>query len=122
MKRFVCSCVLSASIGIPLVANSDLLEALRVNDEKAVASLLANGGDANSRSQQGVTALMQAALHASPQLMKFLLDHGADPNAHKALVHWAARRGPRTSQCSRNCWPRGLASRSGPIVAVPIAD
>jgi len=85
MKRFVCSCLLSASIGIPLAANSALLEALRVNDEKAVASLLANGGDANSRSQQGVTALMQAALHASPRVMKFLLDHGADPNAHNPL-------------------------------------
>src|SRR5215831_18728807 len=85
MKRFVCSCLLLASIGIPLAANSDLLEALRANDEKVVASLLANGGDANSRSQQGVTALMHAALHASPRAMKFLLDHGADPNARNPL-------------------------------------
>src|SRR5947209_3610218 len=94
MKRFIYSCLVSASIGIPLNGNTDLFEALRGNDERAVASLVPNAIDANSKNPQGVPALMQAALHASPQLMKRLLDRGADPDAQNQFgataLMWAA--------------------------------
>src|SRR6266567_4113741 len=94
MKRFIYGCLLSASIGIPLTGKTDLFEALRANDERAVASLVRNATDANSKNAQGVPALMQAALHASPQLMKLLLDRGADTDAQNQLgataLMWAA--------------------------------
>jgi ankyrin repeat protein len=77
--------MLSVGISIPLAGDTGLFEAIRANDERAVASLVGDGVDANSRNQQGATPLMQAALHASPGVMKLLLDHGADPNAHNLL-------------------------------------
>jgi ankyrin repeat protein len=86
--------MLSVGISIPLAGDTGLLEAIRANDERAMASLVGNGVEANSRNQQGATALMQAALHASPGVMNPLLDHGADPNAHNPLgataLMWAA--------------------------------
>jgi ankyrin repeat protein len=94
MKRIGLVCMLSVGISIPLASDTGLFEAIRANDERAVASLIDNGVDANSRNQQRATALMQAALHASPGVMKLLLDHGADPNAHNPLgataLMWAA--------------------------------
>jgi ankyrin repeat protein len=86
--------MLSAGAGITLAGDAGLFEAIRANDEKAVASLIHTTVDANSSNAQGVTALMQAALHAGPGVMKFLLDSGADPNAHNPLgataLMWAA--------------------------------
>ena len=94
MKRIGLVCVLSAGISIPLTGDTGIFEAIRANDERAVASLVGNAVDANSRIQQGATALMQAALLASPRVMKLLLDHGADPNAQNPLgataLMWAA--------------------------------
>jgi len=77
--------MLAVGITIPLAGDTSLFEAIRVNDERAVASLVGNGVDANSRNQQGTTALMYAALHASPRVMTLLLDHRAEPNAHNPL-------------------------------------
>jgi ankyrin repeat protein len=85
MKRIGLACILSIVTGLPLSCATDFFEAIRADDERAVMSLAGNGVDANSRNQQGATALMQAALHASPGVMKFLLDHGADPNAQNPL-------------------------------------
>src|SRR5260370_9201199 len=85
MKRIGLVCMLSVGISIPLAGDTGLFEAIRANDERAVASVVGDGVDANSRNQQGAPPLMQAALHASPGVMKLLLDHGADPNAHTLL-------------------------------------
>jgi ankyrin repeat protein len=94
MKRIHLVWMLAVGITTPLAGDTSLFEAIRVNDERAVASLVGNGVDANSRNQQGATALMQAALHASPRVMKLLLDRGADPNAQNPLgataLMWAA--------------------------------
>jgi ankyrin repeat protein len=94
MRRNGLVCVLLVSASIPLAGDTGLFEAVRANDERAVASLVGNAVDANARNQQGATALMQAALHASPSVMKLLLDRGADPNARNPLgataLMWAA--------------------------------
>ena len=94
MKRNALVCMVLVAVAIPLAGDSGLFEAIRANDERAVASLLGNGADAKSRNQQGATVLMHAALHAGPPVMKLLLDHGADPNARNPLgataLMWAA--------------------------------
>ena len=58
-----------------------LIEAVRKGDGTAASALLGNGADANARDRSGTTALMWAALDASPDTMKVLLEKGADVNA-----------------------------------------
>ena len=87
--------LLSVSVRVARgTGSADLFESIRSNDERAVGSLLNNGADANSKNQQGATALMHAALHAGPSVMKLLLNHGADPNARNPFgataLMWAA--------------------------------
>ena len=65
MKPIALAWMLSAGSGITLAGDTGLFEAIRANDEKAVASLVHTTADANSSNAQGVTALMQAALHVS---------------------------------------------------------
>ena len=58
-----------------------LIEAVRKGDGPAASALLGEGADANARDRSGTTALMWAALDASPDTMKVLLEKGADVNA-----------------------------------------
>ena len=72
----------------------DLFAAIRRDDVQTVRSLIRKGAGANSRNQQGVTALMHAALHAGAPMMKLLLDSGAEPNGKNMFgataLMWAA--------------------------------
>ena len=94
MRWTVCGWLFLTGVSISLAGQTDLFEALRADDQAAVASMLRSGADANSRNRQGATALMQAALHSSPTVLKLLLDHGADLNANNPLgataLMWAA--------------------------------
>lgn len=96
MKPSVCTLVGMVLLAGAVWAGSDtgLFEAIRANDEEAVASLLGKGADANGRNPQGATALMYAALHAGPAVMKLLLEKEADPNARNqtgaTALMWAA--------------------------------
>lgn len=69
-----------------------LLEALRRFDVTEVRRLAA--AHANGRDGTGTTALMYAALYASPAEMRLLLDNGADPDAGNDFgstpLMWAA--------------------------------
>ena len=67
-----------------LGADAELFSAIRKNDLAAVRTLVRNGAAANTKDSDGATPLMQAALSASPEVVKFLLDSGADPNAANA--------------------------------------
>jgi ankyrin repeat protein len=64
-----------------LSAASDLFQSIRSNDCAAVKRLVSTREAANSRNQNGATALMYAALHADINCMKHLFNSGADPNA-----------------------------------------
>ena len=48
----------------------------------AVRQTLAAGGDVNERDKTGWTPLMYAALECRPEIVKLLLDHGADVTLH----------------------------------------
>lgn len=56
----------------------ELIEAVNGRDVPTVARLLAAGGDANARDEEGVALLMLAADHEESWIAALLLDHGAD--------------------------------------------
>ena len=61
--------------------NEKLLTSLRDADSRAASALLFEGADANTRDDDGLTALMYAAMYADADCLKLLLAKGADPNA-----------------------------------------
>lgn len=74
---------------------SPLCIAARGRSAEALRLWLAAGAGPDEREEKGgMTALMYAAEHAEPALVKVLLEHGADPNArdaqgNTALLHAA---------------------------------
>ena len=61
-------------------AQKKLFAAIRRNDLTETRRILASEIDVNAANQFDETPLMHAALHASPEVLKWLLDEGADPN------------------------------------------
>jgi ankyrin repeat protein len=61
--------------------NDALFRAIRAADMPGVRVALARGADVNARSEEGDTPLMYAAVYATSDCMKLLLDARADPNA-----------------------------------------
>lgn len=55
--------------------------AASIGDVKRVKELLAEGVDIESRTDAGVTMLISATLNQDEKMLRFLLKHGADPNA-----------------------------------------
>jgi len=61
----------------------------RTNNLAAATVLLNKGADVNAvESFRGQTALMWAAGQKQPEMLKLLLEHGADPNARSNLNNW----------------------------------
>lgn len=75
------------------VPDRQLFDAIRRDDTALIAKLLASGASPNAVDDAGATALMHAALYASDDCVKLLLDKGATvntttPNGSTALM-WA---------------------------------
>jgi ankyrin repeat protein len=68
-------------IRITADAKSDLLAAVRNDDDRTVRMLLTAGADANVADDIGATALMNAVAFASVETARLLLDAGANVNA-----------------------------------------
>ncbi len=66
------------------LANKDLLDAIEHQNVGLVLELLRQGADVNAASQNGWTPLMLAILFGSENLVKLLLNNGADPNLSTA--------------------------------------
>lgn len=76
-----------------------LTNAVTSGDESAVNALLANGADVNETTGGGQTALILAVIFGHTNLVKLLMNAGADPQLPDNLglnaIEWAKRRGSR---------------------------
>ena len=74
-----------------------LTNAVQSGDEKAVSAILANGADVNETTGGGQTALILAVIFGHTNLVKLLMNAGADPHQRDNLglnaLEWAQRRG-----------------------------
>ena len=74
-----------------------LTGAVTSGDEKAVSALLANGADVNERTSGGQTALILAVIFGHTNIVRRLVNAGADPYERDNLglnaIDWAQRRG-----------------------------
>jgi hypothetical protein len=79
------------SYSLPLTA------AVTRGDEQAVSAILANGADVNETTGGGQTALILAVIFGHTNLVKLLMNEGADPQLRDNLglnaIEWAQRRG-----------------------------
>jgi ankyrin repeat protein len=76
----------------PWTRSTPLILASSVGNEDAagiVDALLEHGADINARNGNGSTALIEAAEHSHPDVIRVLLAHGADINAVSARGHSA---------------------------------
>ena len=69
---------------IPHGSDTALLFAARVGDLASATLLVAGGANVNDEDAWGVSATVLAAHSGFADLVAFLLDHGADPNAARA--------------------------------------
>ena len=69
---------------IPHGGDSALMFAARVGDLESAKLLVAAGSNVNDADAWGVSATVLSAHAGFRELVEFLLDHGADPNAAKA--------------------------------------
>jgi ankyrin repeat protein len=60
------------------ILDKTLLDAIRDGDRTQVQHLLQQGANANARDEAGDTALMRAALYADAEMMRVLVESGAD--------------------------------------------
>jgi hypothetical protein len=74
-----------------------LTNAVQRGDEQAVSAILANGADVNETTGGGQTALILAVIFGHTNLVKLLMNAGADPQLRDNLglnaIEWAQRRG-----------------------------
>ena len=83
---------------IPHGANTALLFAVRAGDLPSARVLVEAGADVDDADAWGVSATVLAAHGGHRELLEFLLDHGADPNAAAAgfaALHDAVMRNDR---------------------------
>lgn len=97
MKRILLALFATSVLSSSLLSFSDIFMAVRNGDEAQVRALVQNKEQANLRNPQGATLLMIAAQHASPAIVKYLLEQGADPKAANPLgatpLHWIGGEG-----------------------------
>jgi uncharacterized protein len=72
------NCLVTPNAG---AQSSPLADAVKDNDLEQARSLLGKGANANSYDDDSDSVLMDAALYATADMMKLLLEQGSDPNA-----------------------------------------
>ncbi|MBI1791001.1 MAG: ankyrin repeat domain-containing protein [Acidobacteria bacterium] len=69
--------------------NDDLLAAARKGDAAAVKELLGKGANVNARSPYGVTPVHFASQNGHLEVLRILLENGADPNLRDTFYNFA---------------------------------
>jgi hypothetical protein len=67
--------------------NEDLLEASRVGDLSAVQALIGKGAALETKTAYGQTPLYLAAMNGREEVVRFLLDKGANPDVRDSFYH-----------------------------------
>lgn len=68
----------------------EMLTAVYKGDGKKLLKLIEKGGDVNALDRGGRSLLMQAVAQGNKELVKILLDNGADPNLADKKTGWTA--------------------------------
>ena len=101
-----------------------LTNAITAGDENAVSRLLATGADVNETTNGGQTALILAVIFGRTNLVRILMNAGADPQLRDNLglnaIEWAQRRGLNEAYSILTKKPEPT-TRSTRIV-IPVAD
>ncbi|MGH9840969.1 MAG: ankyrin repeat domain-containing protein [Blastocatellia bacterium] len=98
IQLLLCLCAVAAAASAQTAGlNDELLAAARKSDAASVKSLLAKGADVNAKSPYGATPLFFACDRGSVEVVKILLDAGADPNVRDTFYKatpsiWAVQR------------------------------
>jgi hypothetical protein len=111
---------------VPNAATRELWRIAETGEMEELETVLSRA-DVNARNEHGMTALMRAAYHGRVQLVRVLLEHGADPNlarndnftalslaaffGHAEIVDALMRQGAKTDVVTRfgtspNIWAR----------------
>src|ERR1700738_2968507 len=85
-------------LALLLLLSADLRQAVRSGDIASTQAILATGFNPNTRDNLGATALHDAVWTGQLELVRLLLEHGADPNIPHAEglstpLHYAAIKG-----------------------------
>src|SRR5690242_1443895 len=96
--RYLRYCALIVVIAAPLFSDElgdQLLAAVRKSDVAGVRALLAKGADVNAKSPYGATPLFFACDRGNLEIVKLLLDRGAEVNVqdtfyNSTALSWAA--------------------------------
>ena len=89
--------LVSSSRDRAVSSSLSLTNAVTAGDENAVSRLLAGGADVNETTNGGQTALILAIIFGNTNLVRILMNAGADPKMRDNLgldaIEWAQRRG-----------------------------
>src|SRR5690242_8691570 len=82
MRSLIYVLVLGLTAASPAFADpaTDLITAIGSDKSADAAEAIAAGADVNADVGEGRTMLISAVMFSRPQIVRMLLDHGADPN------------------------------------------
>ncbi|MBI0400294.1 tetratricopeptide repeat protein [Cyclobacterium marinum] len=87
MYRFLFLLVCNVFSTIALHAQTPLLDAIKAGDLPELQQLVKEGADVNALDENGANPLMWAAYRADLEIVKWLVDNGADPFLKKGVIY-----------------------------------
>ena len=87
MYQFLLLLVCSVLATTTLHAQTPLLDAIKARDMTEVQQLVKKGADVNAMDKNGATPLMWAAYQSNLEMVKWLVDNGADPFLKKGVIY-----------------------------------